>query len=52
VEEVRSGGSERVGISALKGLGPLGTTLRQLRQGPGVDAVAGVAFMVGPKVSH
>jgi hypothetical protein len=28
VEEVRPGGSERLGISALKGIGPLGQTLR------------------------
>jgi hypothetical protein len=51
-EEVRPGSNERVGISGLKGIGPLGQTLRQLRQPPGVDAVAGVAFMVGPKVGH
>jgi hypothetical protein len=52
VEEVRPGGSERLGISELKGIGPLRQALRQLRQGPGVDAVAGVAFMVGPKVGN
>jgi hypothetical protein len=52
VEEVRLGSSERLGISELKGIGPLGQTLRQLRQAPGVEAVAGVAFMVGSKVGH
>jgi hypothetical protein len=52
VEEVGPGGNERLGISALKGIGPLGQTLRQLRQAPGVEAVAGVAFMVGPKVGN
>jgi hypothetical protein len=52
LEEVRPGGSERLGISELKGIGPLGQTLRQLRQAPGVDAVAGLAFVVGPKVGH
>ena len=51
-EEVRPGGSERVGISERKGIGPLGKTLRQLRQAPGVEAVAAVAFMVGPKVGN
>jgi hypothetical protein len=50
VEEVQRDGGERVGISELKGIGPLRRTLRQLRQAPGVDALAGVAFMVGPKV--
>jgi hypothetical protein len=49
---VRPGGSECVGVSALKGIGPLGQTLRQLRQAPGVEAVTGVAFMVGPKVGN
>jgi hypothetical protein len=52
LEEVRPGGSERIGISELKGIGPLGQTLRQLRQAPGVEVVAGVAFMVGPKVGN
>jgi hypothetical protein len=52
LEQAWPGGSERVGISELKGIGPLGRTLRQLRQGPGVDAVAGVAFMVDPKVGN
>jgi hypothetical protein len=31
VEEVRRDGSERLGISGLKGIGPLGKALRQLR---------------------
>jgi hypothetical protein len=52
VEEVRPGGSEHVGISALKGIGPLGQALRQLREGPGVDALAGVALVVGPNVGN
>jgi hypothetical protein len=52
VEEVRPGGSERLGISELKGIGSLGQVLRQLREGPGVEAVARVAFMVGPKGGH
>ena len=52
VEQARPGGSERVSICALKGIGPLGKALRQLRQAPGVEAVAGVAFMVGPKVGN
>jgi hypothetical protein len=49
---VRPGGSERIGSNALKGLGPLGQALRQLRQAPGVNAVVGVAFMAGPKVGN
>jgi hypothetical protein len=49
VEEVRPGSSERVGISEPKDIGPLGQTLRQA---PGVEAVPGVAFVVGPKVGH
>jgi hypothetical protein len=52
LEQARPGGSERVGISELKGIGPLRRTLWQLRQAPGVDAVAGVAFMAGPKVGN
>jgi hypothetical protein len=52
LEEARPTGSECVGVSELKGLGPLGKTLRQLQQAPGVDAVAGLAFMVGLKVGN